>query len=178
MSIITNFLAFFNAFFPQNFLSWIRIHSPVFLPKNVSSKKLRVSQILFILFCNLNSGTLQFISFNYLISVLQLKLKVFCYFSTSIIINISLRKTFYLFRKILLLLRSHKPSTLVGGKNIVFCPPLPYLWFSAHADHLILWIQMTGCFTKQLLAGNLYYRLENSCYTYSSLPGNLSCTSL
>ena len=37
---------------------------------------------------------------------------------------------------------------------------------------------MTGCFTKQLLAGNLYYRLENSCYTYSSLPGNLSCTSL
>ena len=29
-----------------------------------------------------------------------------------------------------------------------------------NADHLILWIQMTSCSTKQLLPSNLHYQLE------------------
>ena len=76
-------------------------------------------------------------------------------------------------KKIRCLLRSHKLVPLLGGKNLDFCPTLPYLWLSAHAEHLILWIQMTSCFTKQLLHSNLHYQLENSCYPNSSLTGTL-----
>ena len=69
-------------------------------------------------------------------------------------------------KKIRRLLRSPKPTTFVGGKNLDFCLP-----------HLILWTQMTGCFTKQLLPSNLYYQLENRCYPNSSLPRTF-CTEL
>ena len=33
-----------------------------------------------------------------------------------------------------------------------FYPPFPYLLLSSHTDHLILWIQMTSCFTEQQTA--------------------------
>ena len=35
-----------------------------------------------------------------------------------------------------------------------FYPSLPYLRLSAFAFHLILWILMTSCFSKQLLPSN------------------------
>ena len=85
------------------------------------------------------------------------------------------QKNFLPVKKIQGLLRSHKTSTSFGEKKLDFCPPLPYLYMSA--DHLILWIQMTSCFTKQLLPCNLHFRLENSCYLNSSLTGTF-CTSL
>ena len=77
------------------------------------------------------------------------------------------RKTIYLFRKF-------SPINLVpllGGQICFFYPPLTYRWLSGHADHRILWIQMTSSFTKQLLPCYWYYWLENSCYPNSSLPG-------
>ena len=45
---------------------------------------------------------------------------------------------------------------LLEGK-LFFTLPFPIfnlLYCSAHAVHLILWMLMTSCFTKQLLAGN------------------------
>ena len=88
-------------------------------------------------------------------------------------------KTFYLLRNYNAYTGPINLVPLLGGKNLdfLFCPPLPYLLLSACADHLILWIQMTSCCTKQLLPGNLHYRLENSCYLNSSLTGTF-CTSL
>ena len=99
-----------------------------------------------------------------------------CIKSLTVIVKKS-RKTFYLLRNYDAYSGPINLVPLLGGKNWEFCPPLPYLWLSAHADHLILWIQMTSCFTKQLLPGNLHYRLENSCYPNSSWTGTF-CTSL
>ena len=61
-----------------------------------------------------------------------------------------LRLTFYLLRKYdaYSILMSLKPSTFVGGKKI------RYIWLSMQASHLILWIQITSFFTKQLLPSN------------------------
>ena len=50
------------------------------------------------------------------------------------------RKTLYLLRKSL----PQLPSIRVGGKNLLFIPPLPYLWstvvHNAHAGHLISFV--------------------------------------
>ena len=45
--------------------------------------------------------------------------------------------------------------SLLGGKNIDFALPFPIFdLVHVQTDHLILWIQMNSCFTKQLLPGN------------------------
>ena len=83
------------------------------------------------------------------------------------------RKTFYLLKYCDAYTGPINLVPLLGGKNIDFCPPLPYLWLSARADHLIHWIQMTSCFTKQLLPGNWHYRWREQLLPEQLITRNL-----
>ena len=59
------------------------------------------------------------------------------------------------------------------GEYVSFAHPLPYLWSSASAVHLLITVQMSICLSEQLLPGNWITGEENSCYPNSSLPRNL-----
>ena len=66
----------------------------------------------------------------------------------------------------------------VGGGGSPFSPPLPYIWSSAHAAHLLVSVQMNSCLPEQLLSGNWINAEENSFYPNSWLPGNFCYKSI
>ena len=63
---------------------------------------------------------------------------------------------------------------LLWGKFFHFSPalPIPYLWSSTHAAHLIILIHINSCLPKQLLPSNWVPDEEHSSYPNSLLPCN------
>ena len=83
----------------------------------------------------------------------------------------TVKKNLYLFRKSRLS-RSYLPTQVPFWRKKFKLLPLPYLWSSARAVHLIILILTDSCLPKQHLPSNWITNEENCYYPNSLLPVN------